>query len=311
MSMFVSSTSFWQQDQQNWSTSQSNHGTSVLTGSAKALFAGSNNASAGTSSAASNALDALLGPFGATVMNGSTGMAVLAAQQASNRVSAATAKLNSNAPTKSVANVGTQVTFSGSLSDADIFGTTGPAQNGGFHFLTGTALQNAFNLAMLGKKSAGDPVDTVSVTGNTLTASTSGLNAHPVFTLSLKPDSGLYTFTLANPIDLPTSKLDKFTTLNLSLLVQAVKADGTTAVLPNSAVVEVHNGLGAANGTIHKGEVHEGGLAYTGPNNTPPPSTALAARPKYVPPTNPLTGHAYTTTGSAVAATSNAVNLFS
>ncbi len=311
MSMFVNSTSFWQQDQQNWSVNQSNHGSSVLTGSAAALFAGSNNASAGTSSAASKALNSLLGPFGATVMNGSTGMAVLAAQQASDRVNAATAKLNSNAPTKSVANVGTQVTFSGSLSGPDIFGTTGPAQNGGFHFLTGTALQNAFNLAMLGKKSNGDAVDTVSVSGNTLTASTSGLNAHPVFTLSLKPDSGLYTFTLANPIDLPKSKLDKLTTLNLSLLVQAVKADGTTAVLPNSAVVEVHNGLGAANGTAHKSEVHEGGLAYTGPNNTPPPSNALAARPKYVPPTNPFTGHAYTTTGSAVAATSNAVNLFS
>jgi hypothetical protein len=303
--------SFWQQDQ-NWSAGQANQsGTAALAAAAAVLFGGANNATpAGSAQSANNkALDATLGPFGATVMNSSTGMAVLAAQQASNRVNAQTAKLASNAPTTSVANVGTQVTFSGTLAGAADFGVTGPAQNGGFQFLTGDALKNAFSLAMLGKKSHGDAIDTVSVSGNTLTASTSGLNAHPVFTMTLKPDSGLYTFTLANPIDLPTSKLDKFTTVNLSLLVQAVKADGTTAVLPNSAVVEVHNGLGAANGTAQSGVVHEGGLAYTGPTNTPAPTTP-AVRPKYAPPTNPLTGHAYSSAGSALTANADAVNIF-
>jgi hypothetical protein len=147
------------------------------------------------------------------------------------------------------------------------------------------------------------------VTGNTLTGSTSGLNAHKVFTLTLKPDSGLYTFTLANPIDLPNSRLDKFTTMNLSLLMQAVMSDGTTAPLPNRATVEVHNGLGSADGTAHTGVVHEGGLAYTGPNNTPPPSTAPAARPKYVAPINPLTGRSYSAAGSALMANADSLNV--
>src|SRR4030081_2435214 len=205
MSMFVNTTSFWQQNQQMWAPDVNNRapGSSVLAASPGALFKGASN---GSTSAASRALDAMLGPFGATVMNSSTGMAVLAAQQAADRVKAKAAAVTSNAPTRSVANVATQVTFSGSLAIAGDFTATGPAANGGYHFLSGTALQNAFNLAMLGKKSNGDAVDTVSVSGNTLTGSTSGLNAHTVFTLTLKPNSGLYTFTLANPIDLPTSR---------------------------------------------------------------------------------------------------------
>ena len=308
MSMFVKTTSFWQQNQQSWAPDVNNRapGSSVLAASPGALFKGASN---GSTSAASRALDAMLGPFGATVMNSSTGMAVLAAQQAANRVNAKAAAVTSNVPTKSVANVATQVTFSGSLAIAGDFTATGPAQNGGYHFLSGTALKNAFNLAMLGKKSNGDAVDTVSVTGNTLTGSTSGLNAHKVFTLTLKPDSGLYTFNLANPIDLPTSRLDKFTTMNLSLLMQAVMSDGTTAPLPNRAVVEVHNGLGSADGTAHKGVVHQGGLAYTGPNNTPPPAKVAAVHTKYVPPINPLTGRAYSAAGSAISANADSLNI--
>jgi hypothetical protein len=303
--------SFWQQNQQSWSPDVNNRapGSSILAASPAALFKGANNASNSSSSTASRALDALLGPFGATVMNSSTGMAVLAAQQAADRVKAKAAAVTSNVPTTSVANVATQVTFSGSLAIAGDFTAIAPAANGGYHFLSGTALQNAFNLAMLGKRSNGDAVDTVSVSGNTLTGSTSGLNAHTVFTLTLKPNSGLYTFNLANPIDLPTSRLDKFTTMNLSLLVQAVMSDGTTAPLPNRAVVEVHNGLGSADGTAHAGVVHEGGLAYTGPNNTPPPSNAPAARPKYVAPINPLTGRSYSAAGSALTANADSLNV--
>jgi hypothetical protein len=308
MSMFVNTTSFWQQNQQMWAPDVNNRapGSSVLAASPGALFKGASN---GSTSAASRALDAMLGPFGATVMNSSTGMAVLAAQQAADRVKAKAAAVTSNAPTRSVANVATQVTFSGSLAIAGDFTATGPAANGGYHFLSGTALKNAFNLAMLGKKSNGDAVDTVSVTGNTLTGSTSGLNAHKVFTLTLKPDSGLYTFNLANPINLPTSRLDKFTTMNLSLLMQAVMSDGTTAPLPNRAVVEVHNGLGSADGTAHKGVVHQGGLAYTGPNNTPPPAKVAAVHTKYVPPINPLTGRAYSAAGSAISANADSLNI--
>jgi hypothetical protein len=86
-------------------------------------------------------------------------------------------------------------------------------------------------------------------------------------------------------------------------------SDGTTAPLPNRAVVEVHNGLGAADGTAHMGVVHEGGLAYTGPNNTPPPSKAPAARPKYVAPINPLTGRSYSAAGSALTANADSLNV--
>jgi hypothetical protein len=309
MSLLIQANSFWQQNQESWST-QSNSG-GVLGASPATLFRGANNASSSANSASTQALDALMGPFGATVMNASVGMAVLAAQQASARVNAKTALLASNAPAQSVANVGTQVTFSGSLASPGDFGATGPAQNGGYQFLTGAALKNAFNLAMLGKKSNGEAVDTVSVSGNILIGSTSGLNAHRVFAMTLKPDSGLYTFTLLNPIDLPTSRLDKLATVNLSLLVQGVMADGTTTPLPNSAVVEVHNGLGSADGTAHAGVVHEGGLAYTGPNNTPPPPKAPTARPKYVAPINPLTGHSYSAAGSALAANAVSLNILS
>jgi hypothetical protein len=302
--------SLWQQNQ-NWSAAQANRlsADETLAATSAQLF-GTSNATRSNMSPAEKALQATLGPFGSTIMNSSTGTAVLAAQQAANRVNAATAKLKSfNAPAKSVAGVSTQVTFSGTLAGAADFGTTGPAPDGGFKFLSGEALKTGFTVAMIGRKSHGEAIDTVSVTGNTLTASTSGLNAHPVFTVTLKPDSGLYTFKLVNPIDLPAGKADKFTTVNLSLLVQGVKADGKTLVLPNSAVVEVHNGLGAASGKASLGVVHEGGLAYTGPTRTSAPSNAPVKRPKYVPPTNPLTGKGYTAKGSSAVANSDVVNI--
>jgi hypothetical protein len=283
----------------------------TLAKTSAALFQTSN-APKKNSTPSEKALQALLGPFGSTLLNSSTGMAVLAAQQAADRVNAKAAKLqNFNAPAKSVPGVATQVTFSGSLAPAANFGKVGPAPEGGFQFLSGEALKTGFSIAMLGRKSHGEAIDTVSVTRNTLTASTSGLNAHPVFTMTLKPDSGLYTFKLVNPIDAPTTKgkEDKFTTLNLSLLVQGVKADGRTMVLPNSAVIEVHTGLGRARGTASLGVIYEGGLAYTGPTKTAAPSKAPVKRPKYVPPVNPLTGRGYSAKGSAAAATSNVINI--
>src|SRR5437016_5752573 len=86
-------------------------------------------------------------------------------------------------------------------ANAQFFGDDGPSASGGFQFVTGSKLTDAFNLAMLAEKSNGSAIDTVSVTGNTLTASTSGSDAHPVFTVTLHPNSGLWTFTLVNPID--------------------------------------------------------------------------------------------------------------
>jgi hypothetical protein len=303
MSMFVSSVSFFQQDQ-NWFTSQANSSAQSDSTTVGRLF-GSNSASTSSSSAA----DSLLGQFGTVIMNASTGAAVIAAQQASDRVNAQTAKLKSNAPAQSDLNVSTQVTLSGSLANNVSFGTTGPSSAGGFQFLTGSDLQAAFKSAMTALQSNGNPIDTVSVSGDTLTASTSGLNAHPVFTLSLKPDSGIYTFTLLNPVNVPTSRLDKSVTLDLSALVQAVQADGTTIALPNTAAIQVHNGKGAATQTSTGGAVYEGGLAYTGPSNTAPTTTSTTPAP-YMPPTNPLTGKAYVGTAAATAATFGAVNIF-
>jgi hypothetical protein len=311
MSMFVNTQSFWQQDQ-NWGSGATTQlgSPSVLSTSPAALFAGNNTASSSGSTSAEKALQATLGPFGATVMNASTGAAVLAAQQASNRVNAATAKISNNQPAKSVGNVASQTTFAGSAATPGVFGSIGAASNGGYQFVSGAALQKAFSVAMIGKTSNGEAIDTVTVTGNTLIASTSGINAHQAFRLSLKPDSGLYTFTLVNPVDLKTSRLDQSVTMDLSQLIHAVRSDGSTASLQNSTVIEVHNGLGTSTGTANRGVVHEGGLAYTGPTNTAPAATNTPVKPpKYVAPTNPLTGYAYTAQGSALSANAIALNV--
>jgi hypothetical protein len=300
MSMSVSSTSFFQQDQ-NWFTSQSTATSQAETTAIGRLF--------GSSSASTSGADSLLGVFGTTIMNASTGAAVLAAQQASDRVNQQNAALKSGQPTTSALDVSSQVTFSGSLSAN--FGTAGPASAGGFQFMNGSALQAAVTNAFVGIESNGAPIDTVSVSGNTLAASTSGTNAHSVFTLTLKPDSGLYTLTLDNPIDLKQSKLDQSATLDLSGLVQAVQSDGGTIALPNSAVIQVHNGVGAASGTASNGIIHEGGLAYTGPDNTTTTSTTPTKPAAYTPPTNPLTGKAYVGTAAAAAATFGALNILS
>ena len=74
---------------------------------------------------------------------------------------------------------------------------------------------------MLAERSNGSLINTVSVIGNTLTASTSGNDAHSVFSITLQPDSGLWTFKLLNPINgLPIGD-DKFvTSFNLSGLMR-------------------------------------------------------------------------------------------
>ena len=305
MSGFSTSTSFFKQDQ-SWFTSQASTSAAALAATTTALFstpssaASSSSSSSSSSGATSSAESSLLGPVGLTLMNASTGAAVLAAQEASDRTAKQTAALKSGQPSTSALNVSTQVTFSGALSAN--FGTAGPSEAGGFQFQTGSALQAAFKAAVTGLTSNGDAIDTVAVTGNALTASTSGTNAHPVFTLSLKPDSGLYTFTLDNPIDQKISRLDQSSTLDLSGLVQAVQSDGGTIALPNSAVIQVHNGVGAATGTASSGAVYEGGLAYTGPDNTPAPTTPAKPTP-YSAPINPLTGKGYSAAAGAAAAT--------
>lgn len=307
-----SSASFFTQDQ-NWFTSQASTSATALAATTTALFStpsatasstsSSSSSSSSSGGSSSSAESSLLGAVGLTMMNASTGAAVLAAQEASDRVNKQTAALKSGQPTKSALNVSTQVTYSGSLAGAVNFGSTGPSSAGGFQFLTGSALTTAFQIAVGGLELNGTVINTVTVNGNTLTASTSGINAHPVFTLSLKPNSGLYTFTLVNPIDIKTSRLDKSETLNLAGLMQGVDANGGTTTLPDSAaVIQVHNGLGAAKNVAGVGVVHEGGLAYTGPNNTPAPTKPAKPTP-YSAPINPLTGKGYSAAAGAASAT--------
>jgi hypothetical protein len=316
MSGFATTTSFWQQSQ-NWRAAQSG------TTAADATTVGRLFGSSSTANSAANSAEKLLGAVGTTMANESSGAAVLAAQQAVDRVNKQAAKAKSSAPTTSDANVSVQTTYAGSLSSLADFGTAGPSPNGGFSFVTGSDLQKQFKAATLALKSNGDAVDTVHVIGNTLIAATSGINAHQVFRLTLKPNSGLFTFTLVNPIDMKASKLDKTTTLDLSGLVQSVTSDGTTSALPDGVVIQVHNGKGQAKnaafqvkdgfgnvtGLATAGAVYEGGLAYTGPTNTPP--AAKSTKPvKYTPPTNPLTGKGYSAASGAAAATSGTINIF-
>jgi hypothetical protein len=91
--------------------------------------------------------------------------------------------------------------------------------------------------------------------------------------------------------------------------MQGVNANGGTTTLPDSAaVIEVHNGLGAAKNVAGIGVIHEGGLAYTGPNNTPAPTKAAKPTP-YSAPINPLTGKGYSAAAGASSATFGATSV--
>jgi hypothetical protein len=103
--------------------------------------------------------------------------------------------------------------------------------------------------------------------------------------------------------------LDESSTINLSGLVQGVDNNGGIIALPNdAAVVQVHNGVGAASETDGLGIIHEGGLAYTGPNNTPAPTTPAKPTP-YSAPVNPLTGKGYSAAAGAASATFGATSV--
>jgi hypothetical protein len=315
----VSSVSFFQQDQ---SFFQSNAATSLNLTTVARLFGSSSVPSTSSSSGTTAATDSTLGVLGTTLLHSSLNANVLAAQEADTRIENKVQSVESNGqPTTSAPDVSTQVTYSGSLQgDAD-FGKAGPAPSGGYEFLSGSALQAAFKTAIGPLTSNGSAINTVSVSGDTLTASTSGTNAHPVFSLTLHPQSGLFTFTLLNPIDQKSSLSDEFKQLDLSGLVQSVNADGQTSVLANAVTIQVHNKQGDARTTqiqvpsgtggttlANAGVIFEGGLAYTGPDN-PTPSTTPTKPAKYVPPTNPLTGRPYSASAGATAANFGAVNI--
>ncbi len=298
----MTTVSFWQQNQ-SWSAGQASANSRFFSGPS---FFGSSSSGNQTELAISTAASTM-SSISSAATNYYLDAAILAARQGTARINAAAAAKNSG-PQKLAGDLGNQITFSGSLTGVVNFGADGPSANGGFQFKSGTALTDAFNLTTLAEKSNGSAIDTVSVTGNTLTASTSGNDAHPVFSVTLQPNSGLWSFKLLNPIDGVATGTDKFvTSLNLSGLMQGVKSTGETIALPNNITINIYGDQDYASGTATAGAVHQGGLAYTPPATVITPVT-VNQRPPYQPPVNPLTGYAYVTTGS-VSGSTRSVNV--
>jgi hypothetical protein len=289
MSMFVNSVSFWRQNQ-NWFASQS------------ANFASQTDATFSVAAAA-------MSQIGNALVNNSSTAGVLAARTGVAKI-AKIADAKQAVIARSAGDIGNQVGFSGSLTGLVDFGAEGPSAIGGFRFQSGSNLTEAFKLAMAGRASHGSAIDTVTVTGNTLTASTSGADAHPVFTLTLQPNSGIWTFKLVNPIDGVANSTNSFVTLvNLSGLTQVVKSTGSTGSMPkNALIIYIYGDQARATGTATEGVVHQGGLAYTPPDNIVKP-VEVNPKPTFTPIINPATGHAFVTTSAST--TGNLVNIFS
>jgi hypothetical protein len=297
----MSTVSFWRQNL-SWSASQTSANDRFFSG--VSFFGG---ASGNQTDLAINTAASAMTSISSAATNYYLDAAILAAKQGTARIDAANAAKNAATP-KLAGDLGNQITFSGSLTGVVDFGADGPSASGGFQFTSGTALTDAFNLAMLAEKSNGSAIDTVSVTGNTLTASTSGDDAHPVFSVTLQPNSGLYSFKLLNPIDGVATGTDKFvTSFNLSGLMQGVKSTGTTITLPNNITVSIYGDQDYASGTTTAGAVHQGGLPYTPPATVVTPVTVTPRTP-YQPPVNPLTGYAFVTT-SSISASNSSVNV--
>src|SRR5262249_30193407 len=244
------------------------------------------------------------------------------AQEGNDRVKQLTAQQQGNSAPPPAGDLSSQVTFSGSLG-VD-FGADGPAAGGGYHFVGGEALQTNFKAALGAKMYTGEFIDTVSVVGNTMTGSTSGPNAHDVFTLTLHPDSGLYTFRLLAPIDQKTTK-GSFNSVFLQSLFQAVSSTGQKMSIP-TVEMDIYNDYGSVQSQGNWALLHEGSLTYKDPStvtlsNTDAVSAATssgsststsASGPKpYTPPTDPRTTYGYTTSTSAALGVINSVNIFS
>jgi hypothetical protein len=249
--------------------------------------------------------------------------AVLAAQEGNDRV----AEMNAEAAGNNVAPAGdlsSQVTFDGSLG-VD-FGTAGPAMGGGYSFLSGTDLQTAFKVAFGAKMSGGEAIDTFSMNGDTMTGSTSGPNAHDVFNLSLDPGTGMFSFQLVGPIDQPATK-GSYSPIYLQGLFQATNSSGQAQALP-TVEMDVYNDYGAVQSQGNWALLHEASLTYQPPSaatasassssttssgsaSTSSTSGSTTSATTYTPPTDPMTGYAYTANASAAMGVINSVNIFS
>jgi hypothetical protein len=261
---------------------------------------------------------AIINSFGQIFLNGAMNRAVLAAQEGNDRVKALTAKQQGNSAPPPAGDLSSQVTFAGSLGVN--FGPDGPAQGGGYRFVSGAALQTNFKAAFGAKMSNGEFIDTVSTLGNTMTGSTSGPNAHDVFTLTLHPDSGLYTFQLLAPIDQKTTK-GSFNSVFLNSLFEAVSANGQKQKIP-TVEMDIYNDYGSVQSQGNWALLHEGALTYKDASSVTlantaavtsatSGSTSTSSAKTYTVPTDPRTTYGYTTSTSAALGVINSVNIFS
>jgi hypothetical protein len=264
---------------------------------------------------------AVINTFGQIFLNSSLNQAVLAAQEGNDRVKVLTAKQQGNSSPPPAGDLSSQVTFSGSLG-VD-FGKDGPANGGAYHFVSGSALQANFKAAFGAKMSNGEFIDTVSTVGNTMTGSTSGPKAHDVFTLTLHPDSGLYTFQLLAPIDQKTTK-GSFNSVFLQSLFQAVSSTGHQMQMP-TVEMDIYNDYGSVQNQGNWALLHEGSLTYKDPSavtlsssdavsaatGSATTSTSSSSAKTYTVPTDPRTTYGYTTSTSAALGVINSVNIFS
>jgi hypothetical protein len=260
---------------------------------------------------------AVINTFGQAFLNKSINSAILAAQEGNDRVSKLNATVNTSL-TRPAGDLSSQVRFDGSLGVN--FGSAGAPMGGGYSFKSGADLASAFKVAVGAKLSEGEAVDTFSMLGNTMTGSTSGPNAHDVFTLSIDPNAGTYHFQLLAPIDTKTTK-GSFSSIFLQGLFQATNATGQKQSIP-TVELDIYNDYGSVANQGNWALLHEGSLTYQDPSTiqssssdltdalTGSSSTSTAAK-TYTPPTDPRTLHGYTTSTSAALGVINSVNIFS
>jgi hypothetical protein len=311
------SISFWAQNQASHAAAQAANDRFFDNSTTSKLFTGGNpSASKAPSVMSTPSPYAVINTFGQVFLNASMSRAILAAQAGADRVKALTAKQQGNGLPPPSGDLSSQVTFSGSLGVN--FGQAGPAQGGGYRFASGAALKTNFKVAFGAKMSEGEFIDTYSMLGNTLTGSTSGPNAHDVFTLTLHPDTGLYTFKLLAPIDQKTTK-GSFNSVFLNSLFEAVNANGQKQSIP-SVEMDIYNDYGPVQSKGNWALLHEASLTYKDAStidlgNTTDVANATGSSAKtaqaYTVPTDPRTTYGYTTSTSAGLGVINAVNIFS
>ena len=149
----------------------------------------------------------------------------------------------------------------GALDALVNFGTGGP---GGvpFQFVSQTAA-NAW-LSGLGLDSHGAPIDTATIIGNTLTASTDAADGtpHDVFSLTIN-SNGSWVFTLLAPLDDAPGQGHNLAILDLSGLIQAVSAGGQTITLSGDFTIIVTDDTPILTGQTTSGSTDEGALVFS------------------------------------------------